>query len=114
MPKKTKYKIKMKDGTEKEVEGEIVNKIWGIDKREMVRGEQTMKDGSVRQLKDTHYHISHVPTGAALPLCTFRTMKAAKMLLNEPEFFFDELDSKAISGMSTAIARFWNRVWWKD
>lgn len=114
MPKKVTYKIKLTNGKEQEVEGEVVNGIWGIDKRELTNGEQTMKDGTVRVLKSTHYHVTHLPTGAAPPLCTFRTLKAAKMLLSEPEFFFDELNEAAIEGMSKAISRYWNDRWWKD
>lgn len=114
MAKKQKYNITMEDGTKKEVEGEVVNKIWGIDKRMEVTGEQTLKDGRTRTLTSTDYIITHIPTGAALPTCRFRTMKAAKLLLSEPEFYFDELNQQAISDMADAIGRFWNARGWKD
>lgn len=114
MAKKQKYNIIMRDGTKREVEGEVVNKIWGIDKRTEVTGEQTLKDGRVRALSSTEYIITHIPTGATLPTCRFRTMKAAKLLLSEPEFYFDELDKQTITDMADAIGRFWNARGWKD
>ena len=114
MAKKQSYKITMRDGTQQEVQGEVFNEIWGIDKRSVKRGEQTMKDGTVRELFDTHYHITHLPTGAKLPLCTFRTLKSAKMLLSEPEFFIDELSKESVKKMGEAIARFWNWRYWTD
>lgn len=91
MSKKTKYIINMRDGTTQEVEGEVVNKIWGIDKR------------------GSDYHITHLPTGSHLPLGLFRTLKAAKLMLQEPEFFLDDL-----SKLPSAIHRFWETRGWKD
>ena len=114
MAKKEKYKIKMKDGTTKEVEGEVVNKIWGVDKRTEITGEQTLKDGRVRTLSSTDYIVTHIPTGAQLPTARFRTLKSAKLLLSEPEFFFDKLNEEAVEGMRKAITRFWNARGWKD
>ena len=114
MAKKQKYKIKMQDGTFQEVEGEVVNNIWGIDKRTVVTGEQTLKDGTTRTLSSTSYMVTHIPTGAFLPTGSFRTIKAAKLLLNEPEFFIDELDSDAVMEMAKALGRFWNERGWKD
>lgn len=114
MAKKQKYQILMNDGTKQEVEGEIVNGIWGIDKRTTVTGEQELKDGTKRTLSSTSYMITHIPTGAYLPTASFRTLKSAKMLLSKPEFFFDELTDDAVYGMSEAIWRFWNERGWKD
>lgn len=114
MAKKINYKIRMKDGSIQEVEGEVVNKKWGIDKRTMVSGEQTLKDGTKRALSSTLYCITYLPNGAAPPLCNFRTLKSAKLLLNEPEFFFDELNEESVRGMAQAIGRFWNNCGWKD
>lgn len=114
MAKKQKYNIVMQDGTKKEVEGEVVNGIWGIDKRTISNGTKTMKDGTVKELSSTCYIITHIPTGAFLPTSVFRTVKAAKLLLSEPEFYFDELNQQAISDMANAIGRFWNARGWKD
>ena len=114
MAKKQKYNILMNDETKVEVEGEIINGIWGIDKRTEVTGEQKRKDGTVRTLSSTSYIITHIPTGGALPTARFRTLKSAKLLLSEPEFFFDELDDKAVYAMAEAIGRFWNARGWKD
>lgn len=114
MAKKQKYKIKMIDGTWQEVEGEVVNKIWGIDKRTQVSGEKTMKDGTVKALSSTSYIVTHLPTGAFLPTASFRTIKAAKLLLSRPEFFIDELNEENAMEMARAIAEFWNERGWKD
>lgn len=114
MAKKQKYKIKMDDGTEQEVEGEIVNNVWGIDKRTLVTGEQVMKDGTKRTLSSTSYVITHIPTGSMLPTCSFRTLKSAKLLLSEPEFFINDVTDDDVKKMADAIGRFWNARGWKD
>lgn len=114
MAKKQKYNILMNDGTKQEVEGEVVNGVWGIDKRVEVTGEQTMKDGSTRTLSSTSYIVTHITTGALLPTARFRTLKSAKLLLSEPEFFFDELNEEAVRNMADAIGRFWNQRGWRD
>lgn len=112
MPKKQKYSIQLSSGETKEVEGEIVNGIWGIDKREIVSGEHTMKDGSKKTLSSFSYVITHIPSGCALPLGKFRALKSAKLLLSEPEFFGNgELN---IDEISKAIWRFWEQRDWKD
>lgn len=116
MPKKQKYSIQLGDGTTREVEGEIVNGIWGIDKREIASGEQTLKDGSKKTLSSFSYVITHLPSGCALPLCKFRTLKSAKLLLSEPEFFgkFFGNGEINIDEISKAIWRFWEQRGWKD
>lgn len=114
MAKKQKYQITKVDGTKEEVEGEVVNGIWGIDKRTTVTGEQTLKDGRTRTLSSTSYVITHIPTGAALPTCSFRTLKSAKLLLAEPEFFVDAITEQTVREMADAIGRFWNARGWKD
>lgn len=110
---KSSYTIKLDSGGSTCVTGEVVNGIWGIDKRETERGRQQMKDGTERILYDKDYIITHIPTGAKLPF-QFRTLKAAKMLLQEPEFFFDELNQESIHAMWKAIARFFDDKNWKD
>ena len=109
MAKKTKFKISKKDGTVEEVEGIVVNEIWGVDKRTTVYGKQVMKDGAVKPLSYSAYIITHIPTGSHLPLGTCRTQRNAVMLLQEPEFFEEPLVPAHIG---KAIARFARRVGW--
>lgn len=98
MSKKEQYKIQTNHG-EETVTGEIVNKIWGIDKR-------YASDGTI-----IGYMITHVPTGAHVPLGTTRTLKSAKLILQEPEFFEDPINPQHIAD---AVGRWWNLHDWKD
>lgn len=111
MAKKQQYQIKMKDGSVKTVEGEVFNKIWGIDKREIPYGKQVKADGTEKTLSYKAYFITHIPTGSSFAGGSCRTLKTAKLLLSEPEFF--EVDENPV-GIVKALNRFWNKVGWSD
>lgn len=114
MPKKQIYNIKMNDGTTKQVEGEVVNGVWGIDKRVIPYGKMTNKEGVEKTLSYTDYHITYIPTGQRLPLGTTRTIKNAKLLLSQPEFFFEELTPDVIKKLAKATVKWWEDRWFKD
>lgn len=91
--KKTKYSITMNDGTKQEVEGQVFNNVWGIDKR-----------GSA------YYVLTYVPNGAFVE--SSKTMKLLKLLVQEPEFFdFDETIQSTVKIIG-AIKRFRDKNGW--
>lgn len=111
MAKKQQYQIKMRDGSVKTVVGEVFNGIWGIDKREIPYGKMIQKDGTEKTLSYKAYFITHIPTGASFAGGSCRTIKSAKLLLSEPEFF--EVEEKP-AGIINAINRYWNKIGWID
>ena len=93
--KKIKYKIRMDDGTQKEVEGAVFNEVWGIDKRE-----------------NGYYVLTYIPNGCRVE--SARTQKFLKMMVQEPEFFdFDGTPNMAAK-LAKAIGRYRNEHGWKD
>ena len=99
MSKKEQYEILKTDGTKEVVAGEVINKIWGMDKR-------MADDGTI-----IGYMVTHIPSGAHVPLAITRTLKSAKLILQEPEFFEPKVDPQHIAN---AVGRFWNQRDWKD
>lgn len=90
MAKTSNFKIKMKDGTEQEVSGLVIDGMWGIDKRD-----------------DKFFYLTHVPTGALVT--NARTQKALKELVSRP----DMVDETDISKIAKAVGDFWNSREWK-
>lgn len=93
--KKIKYKINMKNGEPQEVEGYVVNEVWGIDKR-----------------ANNYYVLTYIPNGCLVD--SARTIKFLKMLVQEPEFFDFDGTPKTCDKLVTAISRYRNEHGWKD
>ena len=66
MAKKIKYTIKMKDGTEQEVEGTEIIPGYAYDRRVISTGTIYNKRGEAREVTTTTYCLTHVPTGTVL------------------------------------------------
>lgn len=90
MAKTSTFKIKMKDGSEQEVSGLVIDGRWGIDKRE-----------------DKFFYLTHVPSGALVT--NARTQKALKELVSRP----DMVDEEDAGKIAKAVGRFWNERWWQ-
>lgn len=92
--KKTRYKIKMRDGSDQEIEGEVVNGVWGIDKRTIGKG--------------SGYYLTHVPTG------TLITNSRTKRSLMEIANLEDLMDEDDMTKVGRAVIAFWDERGWKD
>lgn len=93
--KKIKYKIKMDNGMDTEVEGMVFNEVWGIDKRE-----------------NGYYVLTYIPNGCLVH--SARTQKFLKMLVQEPEFFDFDGTPAGAAKLAAAIGRYRNEHGWKD
>lgn len=105
MAKTEEYKIKMKDGTEQKVTGIVINKRWGIDKRQQEVKKET-RDGEKVTLSSS-YCITHIPTG--ILVTSANTQRALKELANR-EDMWDEDD---FHKMAVAVGKFWNEKGWQ-
>lgn len=93
--KKATYKIQMRDGTEQVIEGDVVNEIYGIDKRKV--GDFPIA-----------YYMTHIPSGVLVT--NARTKKALMEIANLPQM----IDQTDHNKMREAVAGYWNRKGWKD
>ena len=59
MAKQVSYKIKMKDGEEKEVTGIVINERWGIDKRQY-ETTRTNKNGESKTTLSSYFCLTHI------------------------------------------------------
>lgn len=108
MAKKVTYKIKMKDGSEREITGTEIVPGYAYDKREIGVSETINSKGERRVVKSTTYVLTHIPTGALITSAD--KANSLKLLCTEPEFF-EEFDPWKIL---KAVGRFWNKYDWKD
>ena len=86
---KPKFKLKMKDGTVREVEGTKLNDRFHYHKAENT------------------YWLTHTPSGQLVT--SAKKVKLLRELVNEPEFFDDQL---TISRLYEAYCRWGNRHFW--
>lgn len=105
MAKTEEYKIKMKDGTEQTVTGIVINKRWGIDKRQQEVKKST-RDGEKVTLSSS-YCLTHIPTG--ILVTTANTQRALKELVNR-EDMWEEDD---LHKMLEVVVEFWNSKGWQ-
>lgn len=93
--KKATYKIQMRDGSEQVIEGDVVNEIYGIDKRKV--GDFPIS-----------YYMTHIPSGVLVT--NARTKKALMEIANLPQM----IDQTNHDKMRETVARYWNKKGWKD
>ena len=105
--KKTLYKIKMRDGTTKEVEGEVVNGVWGIDKRATQKVTYNA-NGEEKVSTTSDYFLTHVPSGVLIT--NARTKKALMEIAN----LEDLMDEDDMTKVGRAVIAYWNNRGWKD
>lgn len=105
--KKTSYAIKMRDGSELTVEGEVINGRWGIDKR-LTQKKTYTANGEEKVSQSSDYILTHVPTG--MLITTARTKKALLELINRPRM----IDQDDPNVMLKEVAEYWNAKGWKD
>ena len=108
MAKKVKYKVSMKDGSTKEVEGTLIVPDYAYDKRELYNETITNSKGEQKVVRTTTYVLTHIPTG--MLITSADKVNSLKLLCAEPEFF-EEFDKVAII---KAVGRFWNKHGWQD
>lgn len=108
MAKKIKYTIRMKDGSEREVEGTQIIPDYAYDKRVISTGTVYNKRGEARETTSTTYCLTHVPTGTLIT--SSDKVNSLKLVCMEPEFFEEYDPAKLIK----AVGRFWNRHNWQD
>lgn len=108
MAKKVKYTVKMKDGSDLEVEGTEIIPGYAYDKRVISSGTVYNSKGEAKEVKSTTYILTHIPTGALIT--SSDKANSLKLVCAEPEFF-EEFNPQALI---KAVARFWNRYDWKD
>lgn len=92
--KKTKYKIKKKEGMV-EIEGTVFNNVWGIDKRET-----------------GYYVLTYIPNGCFV--ASARTMKTLKLMIQEPEFFDFDGTKETLPPLKDAIKRTYDKLGWAN
>lgn len=105
--KKTRYQIKMRSGEERTVEGEIVNDIWGIDKR-MTQKTTYTKNGEEKVSQSSDYFLTHVPSGTLIT--NARTKRALMEIANLPIM----IDQNNFQLMMVAVNEYWESKGWKD
>lgn len=101
------YSIKMKDDTTQEVDGIIVNGIYGIDKRTTQEETQT-KNGETKVTNTSAFCLTHIPTG--ILVTTSRTRKTLMELANLSEM----TDLTDLTKMVNIVVAFWEKRNWKD
>lgn len=108
MAKKITYIVKMKDGSEKTVEGTEIIPDYAYDKRVLFSEMVYNKKGEAKKVESTTYILTHTPTGTLIT--SSDKVNSLKLLCSEPEFFepFDALH------ILKAVIRFWNKYDWKD
>ena len=106
MAKQVSYKIKMKDGEEKEVTGIVINERWGIDKRQY-ETTRTNKNGESKTTLSSCFYLTHIPTG--ILVTNANTQKALKELVNRP----DMIEEDDLEKILYATVDFWNERWWQ-
>lgn len=87
---KPKFKLRMKDGSVEEVEGTKLNDNFHYHKSENL------------------YWLTHTPSGRLVT--SAKKVKSLRELINEPEFFDDNL---TVTAMHKAYVRWANRNMWK-
>lgn len=106
MAKTETFKIKLQKGGTREVTGLVINKIWGIDKRQSFT-EVTNKNGEVRTLSSQDFYMTHIPTGVLVTNAS--TQKALKELANQPEM----INPKGFQEIINCVYKFWDARGWK-
>lgn len=104
--KTTSYKIKMKDGTEREVTGVVIGD-YGIDKR-MSQKVTYNAQGEEKVSQSSDYFLTHIPTG--MLLTSARTRKALLEIANRSNM----IDQTDFTTMLKEIVDYWNSRGWKD
>ena len=108
MAKKIKYTVKMKDGSDLEVEGTQIIPDYAYDKRVISSGTVYNSKGEAKEVKSTTFILTHIPTGRLVT--SSDKANSLKLICMEPEFY-EEFDPQKLV---KAVARFWNRHDWKD
>lgn len=108
MGKKIKYTIKMKDGSEQEIEGTEIIPGYAYDKRVISTGIVYNKRGEAKKINSTTYCLTHTPTGTLIT--SSDKVNSLKLVCAEPEFFEEYNEANIIK----AVGRFWNRHNWQD
>lgn len=88
MPKTELFTITLRNHTTEQVQGTRLREHWFYHKR------------------DNRYWLTHEPTG--LFLASAPTVKALRELINEPEFFQED-----ITKLADAVSRWNNKIGWK-
>lgn len=105
MPKTSKFRIQMKDGSWEEREGQIFGERWAIDKRQEEKVRKT-KDGEKVSLS-SYFALTYLPTG--ILVATANTQKTLKELMNREDVIAEDDMLKLLY----AVVDFWNKRGWK-
>lgn len=105
--KTTTYKIRMRDDSEQEVQGIVVNGVWGIDKRTTTKTTYTA-NGEEKKSNSSDFFLTHIPTGTLVT--NARTRKALMEIAN----LEDLMDEEDLGAIAKAVVKYWNAKGWKD
>lgn len=111
MAKTQIFKHHMREGTYEERPGVALNDEYHYDKRTITLAVNSGKNKEtgrqeVKEVKNTAFYLTHTETG--MLVTSSRTLKALKMLLQEPEFHQED---PSVEDLYTAYTRWFNRDW---